>query len=44
MAETDVERRCHKCGCQTKGEEAWTDGQIWCHSCADEASNPPHPN
>ncbi len=32
----DDERRCQKCGCPTKGEEAWVDGQIWCHPCADE--------
>ena len=36
------ERRCQKCGRETKGEEAWVDGQIWCHPCADEA--PPIPN
>lgn len=29
-------QRCQKCGCETKGEEAWVDGQIWCHPCADE--------
>lgn len=28
---------CQKCGCSTKGEEAWVNDQIWCHPCADEA-------
>lgn len=35
------ERRCQKCDCATKGEEALVDGQIWCHSCADNV--PPIP-
>jgi formylmethanofuran dehydrogenase subunit E len=29
------ERRCQKCGAPTGGEEAFVDGQIWCHPCAD---------
>jgi len=32
---SQTERRCQKCGCVTGGEEAWVDGQIWCHPCAD---------
>ena len=28
-------RRCQQCGCETKGEEVWVNGQIWCHPCAD---------
>lgn len=35
---SSVSRLCQKCGTATKGEEAWVDGQIWCHPCADEAS------
>jgi ribosomal protein S27AE len=31
----EAERRCQKCGDATKGEEAYVDGQIWCHPCAD---------
>jgi hypothetical protein len=37
-AASSAERRCQKCGCATGGEEAWVDGQIWCHPCADAAS------
>lgn len=33
------ERQCQKCGCATEGEEAWVDGKIWCHPCADETSH-----
>ena len=33
-----IEDRCQRCGCETKGEMAWVDGQIWCHPCADEAT------
>lgn len=33
-----TERRCQKCGAETGGEEAWVDGQIWCHPCADKAT------
>lgn len=29
--------RCAKCGCETKGEMAFIDGEIWCHPCADAA-------
>jgi hypothetical protein len=29
---------CAKCGCETKGEAALVDGQIWCHPCADDHS------
>lgn len=29
------EQRCQKCGELTKREEAYVDGQIWCHPCAD---------
>jgi len=28
---------CQKCRTPTNGEEAWVDGQIWCHPCADKA-------
>lgn len=31
----DEERRCQKCHSPTNGEEAYVNGQIWCHSCAD---------
>jgi len=31
------ERRCQKCNALTGGEEAYVDGQIWCHPCADAA-------
>ncbi|MCK1445393.1 hypothetical protein IVB43_23700 [Bradyrhizobium sp. 48] len=34
-APVETERRCQKCGQTTKGEEAYVDGQIWCHPCAD---------
>jgi hypothetical protein len=30
------DRRCEKCGCATNGEEAYIDGKIWCHPCADK--------
>lgn len=32
------ERNCQKCGVPTHGEEAWVDGQIWCHPCADAST------
>jgi hypothetical protein len=38
--EPQTEGKCQKCGALTGGEEAWVDGQIWCHPCADVA--PPH--
>lgn len=31
----EQERRCQKCGCPTKGEEALVDWRVWCHPCAD---------
>ncbi|MCK1275889.1 hypothetical protein IVB46_11675 [Bradyrhizobium sp. 61] len=34
-APVETERRCQKCGGTTKGEEAYVDGQVWCHPCAD---------
>lgn len=33
--DNDQERACQKCGRPTKSEEAWINGQIWCHPCAD---------
>lgn len=27
--------RCGKCGCETKGESALVNGEVWCHPCAD---------
>jgi hypothetical protein len=33
-----TDHRCQKCGSPTQGEEAWIDGQIWCHPCADAVS------
>jgi len=35
LSDTSTDHRCHRCGCETKGEMAWVDGQIWCHPCAD---------
>lgn len=35
----DDQRRCQKCGRLTHHEEAWADGQIWCHPCADEVAS-----
>src|SRR6185312_17494545 len=35
---SSAERHCQKCGTPTQGEEAWIDGQIWCHPCADAVS------
>lgn len=29
--------RCAKCGCETRGETALVNGEIWCHPCADVA-------
>ena len=37
-AQTGDVRSCAKCGEPTKSEEAWVDGQIWCHPCADAAT------
>ena len=34
------ERRCAKCGCTTKSEEALVGGETWCHPCADLAPEP----
>lgn len=34
-------RKCQKCGSPTRGEEAWVDGQIWCHPCADSPEHFP---
>jgi uncharacterized protein (DUF305 family) len=34
-------RRCARCGCTTKGEEALVGGDIWCHPCADRAALAP---
>jgi len=36
--DTSTDHRCQRCGCETKDEMAWVDGQIWCHPCADEAA------
>jgi hypothetical protein len=35
-----LERKCQKCGAATGGEEAWIEGQIWCHPCADAVAEP----
>lgn len=35
----EPERRCQKCGCPTRGEEALVDWQTWCHPCADSEKN-----
>jgi hypothetical protein len=32
---TVTKQTCNKCGRATGGEEAWVDGKIWCHPCAD---------
>lgn len=37
-APVETERHCKKCGAATNGEEAYVDGQIWCHPCADSVS------
>jgi hypothetical protein len=34
-SESSTDSLCAKCGCETKGEAALVDGQIWCHPCAD---------
>lgn len=34
---SSTDRPCAKCGCETKGEAALVDGEIWCHPCADGA-------
>jgi Zn finger protein HypA/HybF involved in hydrogenase expression len=31
-----TERHCHNCGQPLNDEEAWVDGEIWCHPCADK--------
>lgn len=31
-----LKQQCQNCGSATNGEEAWVDGQIWCHPCADK--------
>lgn len=41
QAQNFESRKCQKCGEPTKSEEALVDGQIWCHPCADESSQPP---
>lgn len=35
MTETN---NCWKCGCDLNDEVAFVDGDIWCHSCADNAA------
>lgn len=40
LSVASTERRCQKCGTETKGEEAWVNDQIWCHPCADAAVSP----
>ena len=37
IALPSTERRCQKCGAETRGEEAFVNGQVWCHPCADAA-------
>ena len=32
---TEQAERCQKCGESTGREEAYVNGQIWCHPCAD---------
>ena len=39
---TRPDHHCQKCGCETKGEEAWINEQIWCHPCADKVSDTSH--
>jgi hypothetical protein len=34
-AEPSTDSSCAKCGCETKGEAALVNDEVWCHPCAD---------
>lgn len=40
LAQTEDYRRCQMCNSPTKGEEAYINGEYWCHPCADAAPAP----
>jgi hypothetical protein len=42
-APPSTDQLCAKCGCETKGEAALVDGEVWCHPCADLADTGPMP-